>query len=196
MTIKISPIGRIDVAEVSKLEDALGTHLPGDYRDFLSKYNGGYPEPNVSQTGPPGVVGVHVFYGILDGERVGEDLLYQRNLLVDRVPANILPIGADDFGNKICLSLRPESYGSIFFWDHELEADEGEPATFENMIRVGGSFYDFLQGLKPDPIILKPGQKPGQGKNVWVAPGFLEELKALEEKKKPLVEIHISRKHG
>jgi hypothetical protein len=104
--------------------------------------------------------------------------------MIDRVPPNILPIADAACGNLICLSLRPDSYGWAFFWDHEMEAEEGEPATFANMTKIGGSFHDFFQGLKPNPIILKPGQKPGQGKNVWVRPGFLEKLKAMEEEEK------------
>jgi len=117
----------------------------------------------VSQTGSPRV-GVHVFYGIVKGEAGDHwrDLLWHRRLMIDRVPTNILPIAEDEGGNQICLSLRPESCGWIYYWDHELEAEEGEPATFDNMSKINSSFRGFVQSLKPDPIILKPGQKPDE----------------------------------
>jgi hypothetical protein len=192
LAIKITPNPHIGVEKISKLEEKLGMSLPDDYRGFLLRYNGGEPERNVSQTGSPRV-GVHIFYGIIkrsSGEH-WRDLLWHRHLLIDRVPTNILPIAGDEGGNQICLSLRPESYGWIYYWDHELEAEEGQPATFDNMSKINSSFRAFVQSLRPDPVILQPGQKPGQGENVWIAPGFLEELEAMEKKKKATPQVDL-----
>ena len=33
----------VDLSEIEMIEDQLGAHLPGAYREFLLEHNGGYP---------------------------------------------------------------------------------------------------------------------------------------------------------
>jgi len=53
----------------------------------------------------------------------------------DRVPAWLLSVADDEYGNLYCLSLRDADVGSVWFWDHEGKADDDEPPTDANLTR-------------------------------------------------------------
>ena len=61
------------------------------------------------------------------------------------------PVASDEFGNLYCMSIRRGDGGSIWFWDHELEADEGEAPRLDNIDRVADDWTQFLNGLTPLP---------------------------------------------
>lgn len=171
----IKPNLKVDSVNIQAFEVLIGEKLPEDYKSFLQKFNGGKPESNkfvISGTIKSG--GVSNFFGLLESRRPG-DLLYEQQPLRDRVPAKFLVIGSAAGGNSICVSLRQDTFGQVFFWDHELEADEGESPTFDNLFKIGDSFVVFFEGLEKfntNDVKLKPGQVV---KKVWVNPKFLEE---------------------
>jgi len=177
MPIKITkPNERTDRANVDGFETVIGKKLPDDYREFLFNFNGGRPESNeFSVPAQKSAAGINLFYGLLKAKEWG-DLLYQREMLMDRVPKDVLPIGEASCGNAVCLSLRPDTYGQIFFWDHELEADEGQEATFSNLFLISNSFTGFLSDLEKFDIN-QVQLKPGQVKSAWIDPEFLKSLK-------------------
>jgi hypothetical protein len=59
-----------------------------------------------------------------------------------------LPVADDAFGNLFAISLRNDDRGSVWFWNHELEADEGEPPTEENLKLMAPSWPVFLDSLE------------------------------------------------
>ena len=68
----------------------------------------------------------------------------------DRVPARFLPIASDLIGDVICISTSGEDAGTIYLWDHELEADPGQgeqPDTVDNVVLIADGFDEFLDGL-------------------------------------------------
>jgi hypothetical protein len=181
MAINIKkPDKRIDEATLATFEAEIGQTLPRDYRQFLLDTNGGRPEGNQFEVPDDNTdAGVDVFYGLFGAEK-RRDLRYQIELMRERVPQGILPIGDACCGNMVCLSLRPDTAGKVFFWDHELEADDGEPATFANLFKVGDSFQQFLDGLKPfGPDNVE--SKPGHVGRVWIHPDFDKLVKKAKE---------------
>ena len=62
-----------------------------------------------------------------------------------------IPIADDPGGNAICLGMSGNERGKVYFWDHEMEADEGDEPTFENVYLVAESFASFLKSLKDLP---------------------------------------------
>lgn len=176
MAVEIkSPHGKTKIATLEKFEAVLGSKLPSDYRQFLLAFNGGRPEnnefaiPDIKNT-----AGVDLFYGLLENPEWG-DLLSRRAALIDRVPKDDLPIGDASCGNVVCLSLQPATFGQVFFWDHELEADEGQQPTFSNLFLVGNSFDDFFTKLdKFDTRQVR--LKPGLVNKVWADPNFKPEF--------------------
>ena len=156
MSFKIeeSP-GPLSEDELKKLE-AKTSALPEDYRQFLLKYNGGDISPDCFNSAEgESVSSVRSFLGIHDDRTC--NLYRYLETYENRLPKRFLPIAFDSFGNLICLSLFGADRGAVYFWDHELEADEDEnesPETAENITLLSTSFSGFLESLhefqKPD----------------------------------------------
>lgn len=136
--------------DAERLERLIGAALPPAYREFVLANNGGYPVPDTFRfaDGRPGSA-VHQFFA-LRGKQASNRLSYAVEVFAERVPPGLLPIARDPFGNLICLGVLGSDYsGEVWFWDHEREADEGEPARTDNLTKIADSFSDFLDGLHP-----------------------------------------------
>jgi len=66
-----------------------------------------------------------------------------------RHPSWLLPVAQDEYGNLFCLSLRDEDFGTVWFWDHEEEADEDEPPTEDNVSQIATDWRAFIERLGP-----------------------------------------------
>jgi hypothetical protein len=62
------------------------------------------------------------------------------------VPDDLLPIGDDGCCSFLCIGIRGERCGMIFYVDHEYEPQEPEKIR-----RIANSFSEFLQGLSEGP---------------------------------------------
>lgn len=126
--------------QVQHLEHVIGERLPESYTAFLSEQDGGWLTENDQA--------LKVIFGVGD---VPDDLSMWRKLETfrDRVPSWLLPVAQDAYGNLFALSLRPEDRGTVWFWDHEGEADEGEPPTEDNLEVLAPDWDAFLRGLVP-----------------------------------------------
>lgn len=129
-------------ALLDQLEDEVGLHLPDEYRRYLLQQDGGRLENN-SQA-------IKSFFGL------GADVPEHRSMWAkletyhDRLPPWLLPVASDAFGNLLAISLRPGDLGSIWFWDHEREAPEGEPPTEDNIELKAPGLQAFLESLQPE----------------------------------------------
>ncbi len=136
----------ISEREIVDLESKCRIKLPVDYRDFLLKYNGGRPEPNCFDfKNTDDGSDVKLFYGFRKNYEY--NLGKQIELRQNRLPIDLFPIAEDSGGNVICIGIRGEYSGKIYFWDHELEADAGEVPDFSNITLIADSFQEFLDGL-------------------------------------------------
>lgn len=77
------------------------------------------------------------------------DLWKTLDIYADRVPHWLLSVAEDEYGSLFCISLRDSGHGSVWFWDHEEEADEAEPPTEDNLTYRAASWPDFLESLQP-----------------------------------------------
>lgn len=131
---------------IHDIEERLGVTLPEDYRGFLEAQNGGYLEPNtvdgatVRQLFSAGPTPVEM---LRDIETVLEWYAPEPGLDEEGPPEGFLPIGADDFGNLVCLNVDAGDRGAVYHWRHEV-ANESE-----SLQRLADSFTGFLQGLRP-----------------------------------------------
>lgn len=121
------------------LEIRLGTSLPQQYRDFLLAQNGGLPDLPEFEVPNWGESIVNVFYGVGIGGVY--DLAAVLNRLDDVIPIDhVIPIGDDPGGNQICLGIKDEFFGKIYFWVHDvMDEDEVRP-----LIEVAPSFEAFV----------------------------------------------------
>lgn len=132
---------------LAEVEERLGVELPIDYRAFLDEHNGGYLNPNHGDDG----VTVRQLYSA-GPTRV--DMLKDLETVVgwysdaaeeEGPPGGLLPVGADDFGNHVCVKVRGDDLGGIYFWDHEVVGDA------DSVRRLAGGFREFFDALQPNP---------------------------------------------
>lgn len=139
-------------SELARIERMVGFRLPDDYKAFMIRENGGEPEPStfryMNQAGPYTDGRVRYFYSIHAGKPSLERAItiYKTPKEHRRMPEEFVPIGADSFGNQICLCVAGPDYGSVWFWDHDNEGPEGAPVR-DNLHLIGTSFSDFLERL-------------------------------------------------
>jgi cell wall assembly regulator SMI1 len=126
---------------IQRLERHTGRPLPPGYREFLRQHDGGPLDLNDKA--------VNEIFGL--GDDVPDFASMWDNLETyrERVPAWLLPVADDSFGNLFTISLRSRDEGSVWFWDHENEADEGEPPTEDNIRLVAPDWPAFLNALNP-----------------------------------------------
>ena len=73
----------------------------------------------------------------------------------------------------MCLSLRQEDYGAVFFWDHELESEQAIAAALAKLNSSFDGFFASLRKFDPASVQLRPGQ----AEKAWIDPEFLKNLK-------------------
>jgi hypothetical protein len=117
--------------------------LPADYEAFLLEHNGGNPIPSANRNPETEVQWI---FGIHQGE-YWASLEKKMQTFHGRLPQNTLPIASDPGGNLFLISLRAETYGQIWFWDHENEAEEDAGEYFGNIIKTADSFTGFIDNL-------------------------------------------------
>jgi hypothetical protein len=61
-----------------------------------------------------------------------------------RFPRNLLPIGHDPGGNQICMSVAGSDRNTIYFCDHEDEADDDDVPGYDSVYFIVDSFQAFL----------------------------------------------------
>jgi hypothetical protein len=134
--------------ELDQYESRLGSRIPLDYRKFVTSNGVGYLERALPVRGTEKGLFVGAFLG--SDPSLGGPTRLDHNVEKsgERWPSWFFPFAEDDLGNYFGLSLRDSDHGSVWDWDHEMEADEGEPPTEENLTYVARSFSDFLSLLE------------------------------------------------
>jgi cell wall assembly regulator SMI1 len=124
---------------IGRLEQRVGRPLPPEYRYYLRQQDGGRLDNNSRA--------INTVFGVGEVPEWASmwDVL---ETYADRVPDWLLPVADDAFGNLYAISLRNEDRGSVWFWNHELEADEGEPPTEENLKYMAPNWPSFLTSLE------------------------------------------------
>jgi cell wall assembly regulator SMI1 len=127
--------------DVERLAQRVGHALPSSYRSYLLTQDGGRLVDNSEA--------VKEIFGIGPEAPDWANLWDKLDVFRGRVPAWLLPVAQDEYGNLYAISLRDSDSGSVWFWDHEEEADEDEPPTEDNLTLKSPSWLDFLANLQP-----------------------------------------------
>jgi cell wall assembly regulator SMI1 len=132
--------------QLAALEQRIGVPLPDDYRRYLAAQNGGALRGNSEA--------VKAVFGFGHDIPGWANMAGMLDAYADRVPSwrRLLPVAMDEYGNLFAVSLRPQDRGSVWFWDHEEEADEGDPPTEDNIKRQADNWTAFLDQLLPPPL--------------------------------------------
>lgn len=138
--LRANEFGKAKLEDILIFETANSIKLPRDYRDFVLKFNGGKPDPNIV----PDISLVDWIY-VFSGGPDWVDFFHNVKAFENRIPSWYFPFACDPFGNQFLMSLYKDNYGIIAFWNHEGEAPKGQADQyFDNMIFVANSFTDFL----------------------------------------------------
>ena len=124
--------------------------FPKPYKAFLLKQNGGTPEKNIFNFANGGEASIVRGFFKINSSNSYDDLLSSIENYRNRMPNYYIPIADDTFGNNICLAIKGQNYGKVYFWDHENEVDDGETPTMDNMSLLANNFDDFLNSLYSD----------------------------------------------
>lgn len=156
MTVRfLESSGGTSETNIHELERELKKKLPSDYRNFLLRYNGGLPQPNTfSYTGRGGrrrSEGVRWLFGLNLSQF--RDSYYYRGMYLDRIPTNCLAIGSVEGSNLILISFDGDDRGTVYFWDHDEEMEEGEAPTYDNLFFITKSFDEFLDSLHDESAL-------------------------------------------
>jgi hypothetical protein len=178
MVLEILNSGRpLSEAALADVERKLGYRLPGDYRAWIAQHNGGLPRPAWFLLGPKkkGILKssagdwrhMDSFFELENPAPLAMSALSMRSILREGrgdepvLPRRLLPIGNVDDGLHLLLSLDGADAGCVYvwtlhadeFWDVEHDED-GEPLDTE-LIRVAGSFSEFVSLLAEPPAKVK-----------------------------------------
>jgi hypothetical protein len=146
--------GKLHDDALTHFEDSHHLKLPEDYRAFLLKYNGGTPSPDIIdfvEDGRETSSDINYLYRIHEGP-YWASLEYGLETFQGRIPEPFISIGYDAGGNQYLLGIQEPYRSKVYFWDHELESNEGEPPTFDNLSWVADSFTQWLEMLHEHPI--------------------------------------------
>jgi len=148
----ITPVGSasfepLDATELSAIESALGARLPPDYRWFLSTFGESDLEAMPEFPLPGGG-------GVLPGIFFGRRIVDEARTFEERLPHRVVPINDDGGGNLVCLSLRPDSYGAVYFHHHGVgpdeEAADPDQARMDTLVRLAPGFAEFVAELRTE----------------------------------------------
>jgi len=124
----------------------------------LTMYNNGLPSYCYPSDSPIENVVIKkgefgCFYGEGESYQTGYSLSNAIKKMENRIPTNFIPIAENNCGDRICLCIKGEKIGQIFYWYHENEWDEEdyfddfgktmpEEVKMQNMYLVGEDLYD------------------------------------------------------
>jgi hypothetical protein len=155
------PYGPLDERRLHAFETGLPTSLPGEYRAFLSEFNGAAVCDAEDFAEVPGGTRVKTLFGLHDGpphERLDD----MRENFRGSAPESLLVIAADPYGDYFGLALAGLPRGTVCFIDHEQL-----PVDLASLTRVAPSFAALLArigtGVAPRPVATTAEDAIAQG---------------------------------
>jgi hypothetical protein len=142
--------------DVLRFEQAVGCRLPEDYREFLLIFNGGQTSLDqvvfpIDDSGNDTTI-LNSFCK-LNSPQGNLEKTHDRLKNDDEFPRDLLVIGYDDGGSRVCLVIHGDRRGEIWFNDR---LDPHEPkrrlAWYDrkrDFKKLANSFTEFIQMLRP-----------------------------------------------
>jgi len=146
------PGKQLNQDDILVLNRKLISPVPDEYRDFLIQNNGGEPKESTLTFDAKklGINGEELgyFYGI---DTESENIIDTIDNLSHVLPKNLIPIVDTPGGNYFLLSVNPNTYGKIYYKDHEVEDsfdfDDSKNDLPESMVLVANLFSEFIDKL-------------------------------------------------
>ena len=153
----------ITLEDIEGFENKYKLELPQDYKYFLLNHNGGMPKIRRFKTKNEKHVSSFKFIMPLTKDAKDENVkhnleyCYLRFIFMKKMPDNMIPFGEDPREDILCLSIKGDDYGSVYYWDRENELVFKQPAS-ECYHLIAKTFNEFLAGLRlsDDELKLSP----------------------------------------
>jgi hypothetical protein len=142
---------KVQPHDVEEFERKLDITLPEDYRDFLISNNGGKPSIRKFITLDTKIKSSLMFFiPLIADTNVSLDTYYEEFNRKGLILKQFIPIGIDPVNNLLCLSIKGEDKGSVYYWDKEEQlCDEGDNLipSYKYMHLAAVSFSDFIKAI-------------------------------------------------
>lgn len=157
----------------NKLEKILNGHLPQVYLDFVNEFGDFYFDNLVrvklQEKNPvadnENAVTVNYFYS--PGSIADQNIFNVLEDYAEQLPQGYLPIFDGVAGDFLCLSLRVNDYGKVYYWFHE-----GSPGN--DLFYVAPDFETFIMSLFVSEHIADEAETKAE---IKVTPQLLELLR-------------------
>jgi len=130
------------IKEIDVFEFENNIDLPKDYKNFLFKYGDFFVEDNYEykplQPSPlteDGYDAIEYFYG--------SNIYSNLGIYKERLNEQLLPIADQAFGDFICIGVKNEYRGKIYFWVHDLSY-----LMEESLFLVANSLEEFIDSFE------------------------------------------------
>jgi hypothetical protein len=149
--MRFDEAGQTTEIEIDELERILGHPLPLDYRQHLLQHDGGHPEYDLFEYRREGelwLAGIAFFYSVAPNQHIG--IMQKCLVFAERIPQEFFPFANNGGGDQYIMGKPGTEFdGKIYIWEHEFEADEGEPPRWDNIHHIADSFSEFMDMLRP-----------------------------------------------
>ncbi|GEM_PF-840965 len=145
--------------EIIDIQKKYNITLPLEYKLFVLKYGNSYIKDNIFYkaiekspwTPEDGFDSLGFFYGL---ENDSKDLRKMIEAYLGRISDNLIPIADCDGGNELCIGVKGNSKGKVYFWNHENQNVISAENT-KNLYLVAESFSDFVMSFEVHERISK-----------------------------------------
>ena len=138
----LKTFGNLNKSELNSLEDTLGISLPTDYKEFLSKTNGGCPKNNylvLNITSLKEELLINFFLGINNDENF--NIIGWNNDYKSEIPISTFIFGIE-YGGGMFIQITEGEDKGVYFWDSNFSLSE--TSDDENVFYIADTFSDFL----------------------------------------------------
>lgn len=139
-----------NILKIKEFESKYNIVLPEDYKKFLLENNGGKPSTRRFETAD----GKHtsslmLLFPLAADKEPNLVSVYKEFNMEGLIHSDFLAIGNDPIENKICICVKGNDIGSIYYWSLDMEEfDENEYVpSYKYMSLVAKNFNDFINGL-------------------------------------------------
>ncbi|MFA6245827.1 MAG: SMI1/KNR4 family protein [Mucilaginibacter sp.] len=137
---------KLEETDLKEAEEQLGISFTNEFKEHYLKYNGGYPVKSFFLWPDDGAkTRINHFFSIkYDGfsrfETAYENLFITEQIL----PQGFLPFAVDDGGDYFCISILPQFFNQVFFFDMH----HYDPGWIEEYVTlISESFKGFIDNL-------------------------------------------------
>lgn len=133
----------ISLNDVQSIENLINYTLPVEYKNFITKNNGGVPNlKQVPLSNGEDFLSIWCFFPIKFGRGKVEDIINSLQVLESIIPKQYFPFANDGSGNLFCLKLDPKNYGEVYYI-----ALDGTQHNPDSPLFVANSFEAFKNSL-------------------------------------------------